>query len=53
MDKKFTVRFMNKNAKKRHKAHFELKKRQGDKSLVKNGWDILSYLILGLIRKQW
>ena len=27
-------------------------KRQGDESLV-NGLDILSHLILGLIRKQW
>ena len=28
-------------------------KRQGDKSLVKYGWDILSHLIRGLIRKQY
>ena len=34
MERKFKIRFMNKNSKKRHKAHFELK-RQGDKSLVK------------------
>ena len=27
-------------------------RRKGDKSLG-NGWDILSYLILGLIQKQW
>ena len=26
MEKKFKVRFMNKNSKKRHKAHFELKR---------------------------
>ena len=37
MEKKFKVRFMNKNSKKRHKAYFEFEKvlkRQGDKSPV-------------------